>query len=433
MHNMQRTRQPPKWPCSMQNDLDRLSNLPGHIIDRILSYLSIRDAVRTSIISSNWRYKWATLPNLIFDKDCCPSSSEDQVVSRSKLVNIIDHVFVLHFGIIHKFKLSHKDLQAVTDIDRWILRISRSSVEEFILEIWKGQRYKIPSSLYSCKHLIHLELFNCLLSLPPAFKGFQNLKSLDLQHITMTEDAFENLIAWCPLLERLTLMNFDSFSNLKIHAPNLQFFDIGGDFEDVTFEDTNLLSIISIGLYVNVGSEFSARQTSSSNMLKFFAYLPLIKRLEVQSYFLKYLALGNVPSELPVACLELNYLSMRINFNDIKENKAAFCLLKSSPNLSELEMLARPEEEFIAKSGSSFWEENNHIDCMFHQLRVVKIIDICGIKPELDFVKFLLANSSALEKLTVKPATLSGGLELLKELLRYRRASVQAEVIYLDP
>lgn len=70
---------------------------------------------------------------------------------------------------------------------------------------------------------------------------------------------------------------------------------------------------------------------------------------------------------------------------------------------------------------------------MFHQLRVVKIIDICGIKPELDFVKFLLANSSALEKLTVKPATLSGGLELLKELLRYRRASVQAEVIYLDP
>lgn len=54
---------------------------------------------------------------------------------------------------------------------------------------------------------------------------------------------------------------------------------------------------------------------------------------------LQYLALGNVPSELPFACLELNYLSMRINFNDIKENKAAFCLLKSSPNLSELEVL----------------------------------------------------------------------------------------------
>lgn len=427
-----RTRQPPKAPCNMQNDSDRLSNLPGHIIDRILSCLSIRDAVRTSILSSNWRYKWATLPNLIFDKDCCPSSSDDQVVAKNKLVNIIDHVFVLHFGIIHKFKLSHKDLQAVTDIDRWILRISRSSVEEFILEIWKGQRYKIPSSLYTCKHLVHLELFNCLLSLPPVFKGFLNLKSLDLQHITMTEDAFKNLIAWCPLLERLTLMNFDGFSHLKIHAPKLQFFDIGGDFEDVTFENTSLLSIVSIGLYMNVGTESSGRQNSTNNMLKFFACIPKIQRLEVQSFFLKYLALGNIPSSLPAACLELNYLSMRINFSDFKENKAAFCLIISSPNLSELEMLARPEES-IAKTGSTFWEDKIHLDCMFDQLRVVRIIDIYGIRAELDFVKFLLAHSPVLERLTVKSASADGGgMDLLKELLRYRRASVQAEVIYLD-
>ena len=169
---IQRPRQPPKSPCKLQNEPDRLSNLPGHIIDGILSCLSIRDAVRTSILSSNWRYKWAVLPNLIFDKDCCLSLSDDQVVAKSKLVNIIDQVFVLHFGIIHKFKLSHKDLQAVPDIDRWILRVSRSSVEEFILEIWKGQRYKIPSSLYSCKNLVHLELFNCSLNLPLVFKGF---------------------------------------------------------------------------------------------------------------------------------------------------------------------------------------------------------------------------------------------------------------------
>ncbi|KNA09442.1 hypothetical protein SOVF_153560 [Spinacia oleracea] len=417
----------------MHDESDRLSNLPAHVIDGILSCLSIRDAVRTSILSNDWRYKWATLPHLVFDKDCSSTASDEQVVDKRKIVNIIDHVFVLHFGSIHKFKLSHKDLIAVTDIDRWVLRVSRSSVEEFVLEIWKGQRYRMPSCLYFCKHLIHLELFNCVLNLPPAFKGFLNLKSLDLQHVTMTADAFENLIAWCPLLERLTLMNFDGFSNLKIHAPNLQFFDIGGEFEAVSFENTSLLSVVSIGLYVAAGAEFTGRLSGACNMLKFFARLPCIQRLEVQSYFLQYLTLGNVPSRLPVPCLELDYLSMRINYRDIKENKAALCLFKSSPNLCELEMLARPEDDIpIAATGSSFWEEKIYVEGIFNQLRVVRVLDFFGKKSELDFVKFLLANSPVLEKLTVKSASSDGGLELLKELLRFRRASVQAEVIYMD-
>jgi len=38
-----------------------------------------------------------------------------------------------------------------------------------------------------------------------------------------------------------------------------------------------------------------------------------------------------------------------------------------------------------------------------------------------------------LEQMTVKPASIEGGWELVKELLRFRRASIQAEVIYLEP
>ncbi|CAI8600596.1 unnamed protein product [Vicia faba] len=59
-----------------------------------------------------------------------------------------------------KFKLSHRELVGVTDIDRWTLHLARRPVKEFVLEIWKGQRYKIPSCLFSCQGLHHLELFN---------------------------------------------------------------------------------------------------------------------------------------------------------------------------------------------------------------------------------------------------------------------------------
>lgn len=65
------------------------------------------------------------------------------------------------------------------------------------------------------------------------------------------------------------------------------------------------------------------------------------------------------------------------------------------------------------------------------RVRHVRIDGISGIKPELDFISFILLYSPVLERMTVKPA-LNASPELVKELLRLRRASGRAEVIYLD-
>lgn len=46
-----------------------------------------------------------------------------------------------------------------------------------------------------------------------------------------------------------------------------------------------------------------------------------------------------MPLKLPTPCMDLSYLSIRINFNDLKEISAAQCLFKSSSNLRELEIL----------------------------------------------------------------------------------------------
>lgn len=48
--------------------VDRISNLPTNIFDLILERMPIRCAVRTSILSRNWRYTWADCPTLVFDK-----------------------------------------------------------------------------------------------------------------------------------------------------------------------------------------------------------------------------------------------------------------------------------------------------------------------------------------------------------------------------
>jgi hypothetical protein len=65
-------------------------------------------------------------------------------------------------------------------------------------------------------------------------------------------------------------------------------------------------------------------------------YIDEIHSLSVL-FLLQYLALGVV--ELPTPCIDLRYISICINFSDSKEISAALCLLRSIPNLRELEMV----------------------------------------------------------------------------------------------
>jgi len=182
---------------------DIISCLPSHLIDHILSYLPIREAVRTSVLSSDWRNQWYTLPNLVFDLNCVSNieAIEDPSIFISKLLRIVDHVLRLHFGPINKFQLFNPGcdligVNYVTDIDRWILCLTEKSIKEFVLQIFVAEKYnKIPQCLFSCQSLRYLKLDCCCIQPPTTFKGFKNLKSLELYQVTMAQDAFENLIS----------------------------------------------------------------------------------------------------------------------------------------------------------------------------------------------------------------------------------------------
>ena len=65
------------------------------------------------------------------------------------------------------------------------------------------------------------------------------------------------------------------------------------------------------------------------------------------------------------------------------------------------------------------------------QVQHVTIDGISGIRSELDFIRFLLRYSPVLEKMIVKHVV-DVQPELITELLRFKRASGEAEVIYLE-
>ncbi|MFS8030177.1 putative F-box domain, leucine-rich repeat domain superfamily, F-box-like domain superfamily [Helianthus anomalus] len=48
---------------------DRLSNLPNDLIHKILSFIDVKYAIRTSALSSRWRYIWTSMPCLNFSSE----------------------------------------------------------------------------------------------------------------------------------------------------------------------------------------------------------------------------------------------------------------------------------------------------------------------------------------------------------------------------
>lgn len=73
-------------------------------------------------------------------------------------------------------------------------------------------------------------------------------------------------------------------------------------------------------------------------------------------------------------------------------------------------------------------------DCTFKQLKIVKMTDMCGVSQEMELIKFLLANSPALEKMRIVPCIYTTELKvaMLVELVRYRRASPTAEIMFIQ-
>lgn len=414
---------------------DLLSDLPLSIIEGILTLLPIRDAIRTSVLSTKWRYRWARVPQLVFD-DKCVKFSQDKTIVETRLIKFITHALLLHNGPIHKFKARSLVLQGCADIDQWILFLSRNDVRELSLELGEGEWFRVPSCLFSCKKLTHLELSRCELDPPPGFKGFWCLKTLNLQQVLVAPEAIESLISSCPLLENLTLLYYDGL-DLNINAPNLKFLCLEGEFKELCLEDTPLLQVMSITLYMNTDEiQEHFEQSSGCNFVKFLGGVPHLERLIGHVYFTKYLSIGIDQWQPPLMYSHLKIIELyQVSFEDVKEILVVLRLIINSPNLQELHISGSQNTMVALETPNSyFWETACPSDCTFKRLKTVTMTDMYGVPQEMELIKFLLGNSPALEKMCIAPCmyVTERRLNMLVELVRFRRASPLAELIFIQ-
>ncbi|XP_058772194.1 F-box/FBD/LRR-repeat protein At1g13570-like [Vicia villosa] len=412
---------------------DLISDLPQSIIETILIQLPIRDAVRTSILSTKWRYKWSTITQLVFDEKCYPTCHDRELVQKS-VVEFITRLLFLHHGPIHKFQIVNTSLQSCPAINQWILFLSRNDIKDLNLELGEGEFFRMPSCFFGCEKLTRLELSRCELYPPASFKGFSCLKSLNLHQVLISPEAIESLISSCPLLESLSLSYFDCLA-LTVCAPNLKYLCLEGEFTEICLVDTPLLVELSVAMYMTDDVAEHMEQSSTCNFVKFLGGVPNLERLVGLIDFTKYLSIGNDLGHPAIMYNNLETIEMyQVSFEDMKEILVVLRLITSSPNLKELHISGSSNiSAGTYAAGMEFWEKECPSDSILSQLKLVKLTEMSGVPHEIEFIRFLLGCSPVLETMSIIPSMydMECQLKMLVELMKFRRASTKAEVYFI--
>lgn len=271
-----------------QVNLDRISNLPWDVLDSILVHMPLKEAVRTSVLSSKWKYKWTGLSQFIIDDKCFTNTILDKVTRWKEIMKIIHQVQLNHGGPIEKFTLAAYCHPDHADLDQWVYFLAQKGIKELILQEFDSvKRFKLPSCLFSCSQLNRLELSNCNIKLSCEFRGFNNLAILQLTQVYIDSDTLENLVLNCPVLERLTLSILDNQAVFKIHNLNLQYLKIDSYFLDICLENSPSLDVVDIRLRPDKHQPRRFELGQPCNVARVLSCLPGVKRLTLCCEFLQ--------------------------------------------------------------------------------------------------------------------------------------------------
>lgn len=207
----------------------QILDLPEDVLCTILSELPLKDVVRSSVLSSKWRFVHKINPKFRFDgKTMCSANSkygsEQYTQEFIRNVNTVlqQHKgdFVGHFEV--RFDLSR---ELAIHLDNWVGFVVSSNVQNLAFDLvpaeFRGHndRYLLPSKLLdsaSTSCLQNVQLGFVSFKLPSQFSGFPNLRKLDLQFIDVTAKDLEDMLSSCSSIAWLSIVSCHLDDELKV-------------------------------------------------------------------------------------------------------------------------------------------------------------------------------------------------------------------------
>ncbi|XP_048132440.1 F-box protein At5g03100-like [Rhodamnia argentea] len=478
-----RTKQSPHPPPPLKRSSiprDFISPLPDAAIHRIFSFLPLRDAVKTSVLSKRWRSTWTTTTDLVFDGE----------IGALGFPSLVDRVLSQCTSpAVKKFHLTdfRYDEPDRPKVDLWLRFAAGRPVEELHLRpsFFSPVKYEQPQFLYSLSWLARLEVSLCCFSLGGIIR-WPCLKTLVIEYSELSDDILEGIFSGSPVLESVQfrgckgvkniiidstsvkelVLNDHWFSNPdRIWAPHLQSLRVLGRwYHDSMFRLDDVSSLVEAELVFSIrirtGTLVSDKKRMCCDLVKgFFEKLHGVPTITIGGWCLQILSLLELEG-LPSPFFKCQNLRLHGPVSQWDLPGIAY-LLKSSQCLEkldivltdlplQLELFEESAERLNFDEGDFLPSRKGNFEFLVKHLKRVEIIGFgansFGSKHLLALIKFLLGEALVLEKLIIKTelptchgqkcldaAVLSKLLGTSRNVLRYQRASKIAEVIFDYP
>uniref|UniRef100_A0A3Q7GEV5 F-box domain-containing protein n=1 Tax=Solanum lycopersicum TaxID=4081 RepID=A0A3Q7GEV5_SOLLC len=405
--------------------LDRLTNLPINIKYRIQEQLSVEEAARMSVLSTQWRYVWASKPKLVFSPQFC---------ARKPLTDVIEAILSHHYGDIKSFcvDISSIPCSQHSVIDRWISFLSRNGITDLTLQNQSNALYKLPSCMYDIE-LESLRLSNCIFKLPCGFRGFHKLKNLTLHQVVLELNDVTPCL-WMPYLVTLHVRECSGFPNSKVYAPRLsELFFFTRRTEDL--ELGHFMDCQKLKTVVLVSSK--QNQHEVMNLTYLLKCWPEICSFGLDScYFLK--SFATEAERLPTYLNSLKSITLsEFDFDDDDHIFSLLRILTVSPHLVDLHLALNSKKK--KTDDMKVINVVNHFEGpayrtlgVLHKLQRLMINHFHGSKIEMFFVKFIFASAPVLLNTIIHEdvgsVDESQSLKISQELMSFPRASPKLKI-----
>ncbi|XP_019100897.1 PREDICTED: putative FBD-associated F-box protein At1g55030 [Camelina sativa] len=410
-----------------KNTLDRISELPEPLIQRILCLLPTKVAITTSVLSKKWQSHWKKTPKIKLDG----------LNRRLELENLCKSLLSHKAPVLQKFHLKVGLDGRTNVIDFGILigiALTRN-VRELVLKVHSTRDlFKFPRILYECETLETLKLKLNVIMTVPSSVSLRSLTTLNLQYVDFGhERSVVNLLSGCPNLQDLVVRRDSSCSvnTFKIVVPSLQRLTIhngdGGEHDWSYMINTPSLKYLNIEGSEDFESSLmnvpELTEVNITNVLE----ITDEKLLTVLTSSVKRLSLALSPLkfEFPVDCIfeQLEYLEL-FTYKKAWWDLLSF-MLHSSPKLQVLKLIDKIC--CMDNVGVGKWNQPQNVpECLFSHLETFMWKGYkWNRKEEIEVAKYILKNTNHLKRVTFSSKRISyrDRLEVVNDLKSVVRAT----------